>query len=87
MWNVPNPARNSTNIYFTLPTKGEVSLKVYDLAGRPIRSLLDETLKSDEYSVSWTGLNDSGRRVPSGVYFSHLEVGGERFVRKLVLIQ
>jgi N-acetylneuraminic acid mutarotase len=87
MWNAPNPARNSTMIHFTLPAKGKVSLKVYDLAGRPIRNLLEGDLKAEKYTVSWTGLDDTGKRVPSGVYFSRLEVGEERFIRKMILIQ
>ncbi|MCH7760475.1 T9SS type A sorting domain-containing protein [candidate division TA06 bacterium] len=87
IWNSPNPSHHSTIIHFTLPSSGWVSLRVYDLSGRSVRSLLEEALKPGDHKVSWDGMDDVGRRVSSGIYFSRLQVGGDRFVRKIVLIQ
>ncbi len=61
--NRPNPMTNSTRISFAVPTKTEVSMNVYDAAGRHVRTLMDgSTLGPGQFSVAWNGLDARGKR-------------------------
>ncbi len=85
--NVPNPFNPSTTIAFSLPREGRAELRVYDLAGRLVRTLLDETLPAAEHSVQWHGRDDLGRTVPSGTYYYRLVTADGMAVRKMTLIK
>lgn len=80
--NYPNPFNPSTKIKFEVPKLGFVSLKVYDIAGKEVGSLINEELKAGvyEYSFDGTGLG-------SGVYFYTLESNGVIETRKMVLLK
>ena len=80
----PNPFAAESRISFTTGTSGPISLIVYDVAGRRIRSLVDETRPAGQYEVEWNGLNDSGQRVSSGIYFYRLDASEGTLVRKMV---
>jgi hypothetical protein len=74
----PNPTRGVTRIDFSLPGVQAVSLDVYDVAGRHVRSLLrDERVDGGTATVVWDGADERGRDVASGVYFVRL-IAGER---------
>lgn len=64
-----------------------VSIRVYSLAGRAIRTLVNEQLSSGFYEVGWDGLDDRGQRAALGVYFAVLTAGGQRIVQRLILRQ
>ena len=81
--NYPNPFNPSTNIQFTLPTDGRVVLKVYDITGREVATLLDQDMKAGEYQQV---VFDAGK-FASGVYFSKLEFAGRQLLRKMVLLK
>jgi hypothetical protein len=84
----PNPFRGLTEISFTLPRRSDVSLKVYDVAGRAVTCLLNGTLDPGTHGMDWRGLDARSRRVPQGVYFLHLEVDGDPTLsRKMVLLK
>lgn len=86
--NVPNPFNPVTKIEFAVPAPGrKVTLKIYDLSGREVRTLVDAERLSGERSVTWNGTDDAGRDVASGVYFYRLEAGAEKFAKKLVLVR
>jgi len=72
--NVPNPFNPVTRITFSLPTNydGRVTLCVYDLLGRRIRTLLDDGLKGGVHTVTWQGRDDAGRTSASGIYLYRL---------------
>jgi len=72
--NYPNPFNQTTKIEFTLAKSGFVSLKIYDILGREVRTLASERVSSGYKSVLWDGRNDSGYEVASGVYFYRLQV-------------
>lgn len=72
----PNPFSASTNLGFTLDSPGYVSLRVFDLTGRPVASLLDGGMGSGPHSVSWNGTDPGGSPVPSGMYFARLTLEG-----------
>ncbi len=84
---VPNPFNPATDIKFTLPRASDVSLKLYDVSGRLIRSLLTESLSEGSHEVRWNGQDDAGRSVASGTYFARLVAGVETSVKPLVLVR
>ena len=67
--NHPNPVRaRSTLFSFYLPEPAEASLKIYDLSGRLVRTLVEGARDSGPHSVVWNGTNDGGQGVPAGTY-------------------
>ncbi len=68
----PNPAVGLAAISFSLSRPGRVSLGIYDLAGRRVRSLLDTDLPLGRHEVIWDGRGDPGDRIPGGIYFYRL---------------
>lgn len=90
--NYPNPFKRYTNISYQLPTSGEkritnCQLKIYDLAGRLIRTLVDKPQAPGIYQVVWDGCNDRGEKVASGVYFYRLKTGDLATTKKLILLK
>jgi hypothetical protein len=81
--NYPNPFNPTTMIEFTLEKDGRVSLKVYDILGREVATLLDENRKAGEYQQAVF----DGSRFSSGVYFAVLQSGGKQLMKKMVLIK
>jgi hypothetical protein len=79
----PNPAWARAEIPFALPERGEVRLRVYDTAGRLVRTLVSEELGAGAYRVVWDGRDEGRREVAPGVYFVELRTGGERRSRTL----
>jgi hypothetical protein len=86
--NFPNPFNPATAIGYRIPSPGgRVTLTVYDLSGRRVRTLVDAHKSGGEHVAVWRGLDERGRQVSSGVYFYRLEVGGERLERKMVMLK
>ena len=87
--NAPNPFNPSTLITFALPDgrvgPTEVSLRVFDLKGRLVRVLLEETVDADRHTVRWDGRDDRGYGAPSGVYIYRLAAGGQTLARSMTL--
>jgi hypothetical protein len=80
--NYPNPFNPNTKIEFSIPQKGLVSLKVFDILGNEITTLLYEEKEPGVYKI-----NFDGNSIPSGVYFLHLNSSGFSQVRKMSLIK
>ena len=74
---------------FDLPTDRtgpmRVNLRVFDLKGRLVRVLMEETIGTDRHSVVWDGKNDRGSAAPSGLYIARLEAGGRTQARTMTL--
>jgi len=85
--NHPNPFNPSTTIEYYIPDAGQVSLQVFDVSGRLVRTLVDRTKESGNHSITWDGLDETGNAVPSGVYFSRLSAGKTRLSRKMILLR
>ena len=81
-WSQPNPFTRSTTVRFRLPAAGPVRLGVYDLAGRLMSRLLDETRPAGEHAVVW-----QPGSVPSGVYYLRLESGGQIVTKRCVKVR
>jgi len=84
----PNPARDRIQIRWTLEegraTNGRVQLSIYDAAGRLITDLSSRVLRPSSH-VLWSGKDQAGRPVPSGVYLAVLTDGGRRIAQKFVV--
>jgi flagellar hook capping protein FlgD len=85
--NHPNPFNPTTTIGYSIAKDNEVSLMIYDVAGRKVRTLVNEHQKADVYKVTWDGMNDTGSRVASGVYFYKLVAGSFVKTKKMVLLK
>ncbi len=85
----PNPFVTSARIAFALKGNGlvPVDLKVFDVTGRVIRTLVSDNLEPGQHSVSWNGLSDRGERVSSGVYFYVLRTPVDTATGKLVVMK
>jgi len=81
----PNPVRGETSIAFTLPRGADVRLRIYDVRGRCVRTLVEGSAAAGETVVVWQGRDDRGRSLANGVYFSRLEVADQILTRKLLL--
>ncbi len=82
--NYPNPFSDGTSIAFKLDQPGKYKLSVLDMNGRMIRSLNDNDSYSNLHTLYWDGKNDSGKPVPSGVYFYRLESSGFSQMNRMV---
>jgi len=84
--NAPNPFRPTTTIRFELPQRAPVSLRIYDVAGRLVRSLVTGgTLEAGRHEAAWNGQGESGQRVSAGLYFYRLQAGTFSETRRMVL--
>jgi hypothetical protein len=80
--NYPNPFNPSTDIKFALNNAGQTTLKVYDLLGREISTLVNERLNAGVFSVTFDASN-----LPSGTYFYTLNVDGRQISKKMMLLK
>jgi hypothetical protein len=85
--NYPNPFNPATTIPFTLSRGGRATLRVYDVSGRVVATLLDGVVPAGAHEARWDGHTDSGVAVASGVYVARLDAGGVRRTQKMVLLK
>jgi hypothetical protein len=89
--NYPNPFNPSTTIRFDLPgNEGEqqdVTVVVYDMRGRRVRTLVDSRLETGTHMIHWNGRDDRGEPVASGIYLYTLKAGTERITRKMTVLK
>lgn len=78
----PNPFNAQTTIAFDLPESGDVSLKLFDLLGREVATLLNERMNAGTHTINY-----SASELPSGVYFAALEANGSQATQKLLLLK
>jgi photosystem II stability/assembly factor-like uncharacterized protein len=83
--NYPNPFNPGTRIKFHVPATSWVRLKVFNLTGQHIATLLEEKRPAGEYELAWDGRNDLGQPVPSGVYLLSIRAGEFTQTRKMML--
>ena len=85
--NVPNPFNPATSIAFVAPGRSRVTLRVYDVEGRHVKTLLDEVVEAGPGEVEWDGTDERDNRVGSGVYFYELRAARTVLTRKMVLLK
>lgn len=85
--NYPNPFNPSTSIRFDVASRSDVTLRVYDVSGAVVRTLVNEAVDAGSHVVEWNGRNDQGNLASSGVYFYRLTAPGFSDVRKMTLVK
>ena len=85
--NFPNPFNPRTTIRFALPEAGRTRVVVFDVAGRQVKTLVDEDLSAQVHSVIWNGDDDRGRTVAAGVYFYMVTSGDDTSVGRMALVK
>ena len=85
----PNPVRNVTSAFVTVPTgeRHTVKVSIYDVRGKLVRTLVNDELAAGPHSVVWNGRDDDGRNLASGIYFAKLTAGNETAERKMALLK
>lgn len=86
-YNYPNPFNPETKIVFHLEKSGDVVLRVFDIEGRLVRTLLNDYLPNGEHFVVWRGKNIHDRPVPSGVYIVEMKASGGLSHQKILLLK
>ncbi len=85
--NYPNPFNPTTTITFSLEKNEMVQLKVYDLAGREIKTIVNEARTAGQNTAFWNGTDNTGQIVPTGVYFYQLQAGAFSETRKMMFLK
>ena len=85
--NRPNPFNPTTEISYRIAGQRLVTLKIYYVAGRLVRTMADGPQDAGVYSVTWNGIDNSGATVSTGVYFYRLEAGKYTETRRMVLLK
>jgi len=86
--NNPNPFLNTTTIQYTLASAAlPVSLKIYNLSGEEVVTLVDQIQTPGHHTVRWSGVNQNGLPVAAGVYFYKLQIGQNHLLKKLAVIR
>lgn len=85
--NYPNPFNPTTKIMYSLPRTSEVVLKVFDIIGREVKTLVNEVQLSGVKTVIWDGTDNHGDNASSGIYLYNLRVENTIKVRKMLLLQ
>jgi hypothetical protein len=80
--NYPNPFNPSTTIAFSLPSQSFVSLKVFDVLGREVATIVSEEMAAGTYSRRW-----NATKLSSGIYFYRLQAGSNTQMKKLILLK
>jgi len=82
----PNPFSASTMIHYALPAPARVELSIYEASGRLLRTLVHGTQGAGDHAIRWDGTDQSGRSLPSGIYFCRLRTRTGVETRTMVLI-
>ncbi|MCD4829032.1 MAG: T9SS type A sorting domain-containing protein [Candidatus Cloacimonetes bacterium] len=88
--NFPNPFNPVTNIVFSLSAadaQSPVSIKIYNVRGQLVKTLLDGRMPEGEHQIVWRGADNNSRPVGSGVYFTRMTTAGRNTVRKMLLLK
>ncbi len=85
--NYPNPFNASTLIRYTLQEPGRVTIKIYNIVGTEIKTLVDSNLTRGNYSVLWDGRSDTGETMSSGLYLYQIQSDSQILSRKLLYLK
>jgi len=85
--NYPNPFNLETQISFDLPVNSKTSLKIYNISGQLVRTLLDKDMEAGQHRVLWDGKNQEGEEVASGIYFYRIAAGSYTKTAKMSLLK
>ncbi|MFX0197867.1 MAG: FlgD immunoglobulin-like domain containing protein, partial [Candidatus Hodarchaeota archaeon] len=76
----------STTIQFHVPRTSHVTIKIFNILGREIKTLLDTEIQAGQHKMLWNGKDEQNRQVTSGVYFYQMKAGDFQMTRKMILL-
>jgi hypothetical protein len=85
--NYPNPFNPTTQIKYALPEDALVSISIYDVTGRMVKSLINMNQSTGYHSLRWDATNYSGEAVSAGMYIYTIQAGQYRATKKMVLLK
>ncbi len=85
--NYPNPFNPETTLFFSLPNEQEIELTVYNLKGQKVKQLVSGQFASGEHSIIWSGKDNNGKQVSSGLYFYKLKTSDKVISKKMLLLK
>ncbi|PIS45593.1 MAG: hypothetical protein COT22_04435, partial [Ignavibacteria bacterium CG08_land_8_20_14_0_20_37_9] len=85
--NYPNPFNPATTINFSIAEKSNVQLRVFNLLGEVVKTLVNQNEEAGVHSITWNGLNETGAPVNSGIYLLRLEADSQIQMRKMILLK
>lgn len=85
--NYPNPFNPKTQINFNLKKSGFVSIKIYDIKGQKVFTLINSVISKGNHSLLWTGKDENNRKVSSGIYFYRMKSGSYTSTKKMILLK
>ncbi len=85
--NYPNPFNPTTTIAYSVPETERVTLKVYNLMGEEVKTLVDKTVMQGMHLVQWDGTDNSSRKVTSGIYLYTLQIGNQKLTRSMIFLK
>ena len=85
--NYPNPFNPLTTISYDLPEDGFVNVTIYDMLGRQVKTLMDQTQDAGYKSLIWNATNDYGKPVSAGIYLYQIQAGEYNSTKKMVLLK
>ena len=85
--NYPNPFNPSTSISFSIPSRQTVTLRIYNVVGECITTLVNQEMGTGNYHIAWNGTNSNGVPVTSGIYLYKIDAGPYSMTRKMILMK
>lgn len=85
--NYPNPFNPTTTIKYSIPQNSMVKLRIFDMLGREVRTLVSTEQTAGTYSATWNGENNFGLKVASGTYIYRIEAGNYSQIKKMLLLK
>jgi hypothetical protein len=85
--NYPNPFNPVTTIKYNIPSGTNVNIKIYDLMGKEIATLVNTYKPAGLHSITWDGKDKTGRELSSGIYYYQVRAGNQSQIRKMALIK
>jgi uncharacterized protein (TIGR02145 family) len=85
--NYPNPFNPTTQIKFSLPDDGFVTLKIFNVTGQLVKTLVNENMTPGNHTIEWNATNDLGNNLPTGIYFYRLQAGSLVKTSKMIYMK
>jgi len=85
--NFPNPFNSSTIIYYDLLLSSNIKLEIFNILGQKVKTLVDGRENAGHHQIVWNGIDDFGKIVSSGIYLYSLQVGNQKQVHKMLLLE
>ncbi len=83
----PNPVRNNTNISYKIPKTSSVNITIYNMMNQPVKVLVNENQSAGAHVANWTGVSNTGTKVPNGIYKVVAIVNGKPYSETIQVIQ